>query len=204
MRFRNFLGLTALAASLAFLSAIVIGAGPTRADEVRLPSFQCSLGASLGVANVAHTVASMADLGDSALMISPEIGCSFRASAISHGAVLRYDIGRNDAAIMGATLREDHRLMALYRIGFDLNPGAHLYGVAGMAWTNFKVPEASLKDSTRGFVLGVGLDLDIGKGPLSAFAEYDHVKWRDADLGGTSVKSDDNIIRAGIRYHFGR
>lgn len=201
MQFRKFLSLTALAASFCFILALAIGA---RADDVRPVSFQCSIGASIGVANVAHDVASLADIGSAAFNVSPEVGCTYRATTLSHGLVLRYDFNRADSEIMGVSVRETDRIMALYRLGFDINAGAHMYVLAGAAWTNIKVPEAGLKDATNGLVLGAGLDLDIGKGPFSAFAEYNHIKWSGADLDGTTVKTDDNIVRAGVRYHFGR
>jgi opacity protein-like surface antigen len=92
--------------------------------------------------------------------------------------------------------------MAAATMGYQLNPNAGIYGLAGLSGSRIEVPSLA-SASTLSLVLGAGVNLDIGQTGWSAFAEYNRIQARGVDLGGVNVKADENLVRAGVRFKLG-
>lgn len=96
------------------------------------------------------------------------------------------------------------------RLGYAAGPWL-LYGTAGVGWVNLKAtvsaPGGSVSDNTTKAALAVGGGLEYMFAPAwSAKLEYLYLDTGNTDLTlfGTTFQSraKDNIVRAGVNYHF--
>lgn len=166
----------------------------------------CFVGASVGT-TANHTSlddgVSRLDIGGSGLQVGPEIGCSIKLGAVQIGGLARYDFQNTDAKVEDVTIKASGRWMAAATLGFDLNPGTTAYGLLGIAGTELKIPD--VKDPSHlGTVVGAGLAIDIGQGPLSLFAEYNYIRFSDERVEGTKVVPEDHVLRVGARFSVGK
>lgn len=184
---------TALIAAAALLMSTTAHAG-------------CFLGASVGSTASTSKLDDgtiRLDVGSSALMVGPEVGCSLAFDKFNVGGIARYDVTNAKAVVTGAELKSAGRWMALASLGYQLNPSTNVYGLAGLAGTKFEVPSIA-SANTLGLVAGAGLAIDIGVSNLSLVIEMNHIRYRSDDLAGTRITPVENVLRIGARYSFGQ
>lgn len=166
----------------------------------------CFVGASIAASASATKIeegGTRLDVGTQALNAGPEIGCSVKFGVVHLGAIARYDFSNASARIEDAKVESPGRWMAVATLGFDLNAGANVYGLLGIAGTEIKVPTVD-SSNHLGTVIGAGVALDIGQGPLSVFAEFNHVRFSDELIEGAKVVPSENVFRVGARFAFGK
>lgn len=143
------------------------------------------------------------DVGSSALMVGPEVGCSLAFDKFNVGGIFRVDVQNAKAIVDGVDLKNSTRWMALGTLGYQLNASTNIYGLAGLAGTKWEVPSMA-SANTLGLVVGAGTALDIGMTNWSLVAEFNHIRYRSDDLAGTRITPTDNVLRLGLRYSFGQ
>ena len=185
------------------LAAALLATGATGA----LASASCFVGASAGTTVTATQIddgATRIDAGATGIQGGPEVGCTFMLdSKFSLGALARYDFSNLRAAVDGATLKSNGRWMVGGTVGYALNPGVNVYGLLGIAGTELRVPTIDTAKAL-GLVGGLGINLDIGQGPLSAFLEVNHIMFKSEDIGTINVKPSESVVRAGVRFSVGK
>lgn len=168
---------------------------------------QCFVGASAGttLATTRADIGGVAlDFGGQGLMGGGEIGCAYTFTPKwAIGALARYDVANIRASAAGDTITSSGRYMGAATISYDLNPHAKIYALGGLASNRLKIEQVEGKSFT-GIVMGAGVDLSLGTGPWSLFAEVDRITYRSRSLGGVDVKPDETAARVGFRYAIGK
>lgn len=170
-----------------------------------LQSGTCAIGAGLGATLNTSRIESgvRIDSNGSGGIIAPDVTCSVKIGTLSYGVMGRYTVKDVTASIMGLDLKSHSAYTAAARIGYDLNAGAHAYGLIGLQQSKFSIPALDATANTRGVLLGVGLELDVGKGPWVAFVEMDRVAYGSKAVQGANFRPVDATALIGVRYKLG-
>lgn len=133
-------------------------------------------------------------------------GCDLTVAGLMDGLVIgvlgRYDLQDISTKFAVGDISSDGAWTAAIRAGVKINPGTLAYGLVGMSWTDITYPGAT-EISPRGYVYGVGLEVDIGIPNLSAYAEWSHTQWGKAEDFGVSLRPDSDTVRVGLKLKFG-
>lgn len=133
-------------------------------------------------------------------------GCDVTVPSVMHGLVIgalgRYDLQDIDTRFEGSSVSSDAAWTAAARIGVKVNPGTLIYALGGLSWTDITYPGAT-ELSTRGYVFGGGIEIDIGIPNLSLYTEWSRTQWGKAtDLDAVLTPASDTI-RVGLKLKFG-
>lgn len=176
----------------------------------------CYLEGTAGVGFTANKIGDVANnvslnLATTGLVIAPGVGCDVHMDKVSLGVFGRYDIGSfGSSPINVAGVTGNQQMNGQWtvggRLGYDLNPGAMVYGLAGLAGTKADLTAAAASQSltSTGLVLGGGVELDLGKTPWALKAEYNYINYASkTGSAGVSSQPDENVMRVGFVYKFG-
>jgi len=88
------------------------------------------------------------------------------------------------------------------RLGLDFD-GVLPYAEAGVAFANadFVTPAGTANTTQTGWTAGGGVEFKVAD-PVSVNVEYRYSNYGDATYGGDSIHLNDNIVKAGVNYHF--
>ena len=168
----------------------------------------CYVGGSVG-ATVSATKLSSGDasatLGSSAPMASPEVGCKLTVSQLVTAGVLgRFDWMNASTKLSfseaSAAIKQNGRWMLAATLGVMVNPSTEAYALAGFSGSTFKLGTES--ETFNSYVVGAGLNLDIGKGPLSLFVEGNAFIGKPKTFEDAKIAPRDYALRTGLRFKF--
>jgi outer membrane immunogenic protein len=140
-------------------------------------------------------------------LLGGQAGYDFHLSDTIVGG-LEGDLNWNDqqgsgfsGADAGDTYRIDWDGSIRARLGLDFD-GVLPYAEAGVAFANadFNLPGGG-NNTYTGWTAGGGVEFKVSD-PVSVNVEYRYSDYGDQTYGADSVHLDNNIVKAGVNYHF--
>lgn len=199
---------TGLAVAAALFGTVLIAAKARAADKgepapyvpeiasaVMTPSCYVSATAGSSISTVDGNALPSA-LSASGWTVGAGLGCDVRMGRVVVGALARIEapIDTN-----GALVEFEKSWAAAMRLGYMVNTGLMVYGVAGYESSDFSL--AGIDLAKDGIMVGGGLEVMVSK-HLSLTAEYTTTLIDDAIIGGVSVKPESHKARLGLQYRF--
>lgn len=120
-------------------------------------------------------------------------GCDWEQGGFVAGLLARYDYTDVSGSVGSVNIGADHLWTVAARGGFRVNPSTLVYGLAGIAGTNFSAGD--IKYGPTGIVYGLGIETNIGIQNLVVGFEWDHVAFDNRNDGLTSIRPDADIFR---------
>jgi len=137
-----------------------------------------------------------ASVSASGWTVGAGIGCDMRFDRIVIGALARIEAPVDTD---GSLVDFEKSWAAAARVGYMLNTGLMIYGLAGYESADFDLGNVSF--DRDGWLVGGGLEVMISQ-HLSLTAEYTTTILNDANLGGLKIEPESHKARLGLTYRF--
>ena len=124
------------------------------------------------------------------------VGCDVKFQRVVIGALARIELPVDPD---GTLVDMDKSWMVAARVGYMVNTGLMVYGLAG--YESSELSLANIDIAKDGLVIGGGLEVMINK-HLSLNAEYTNTIVDNTNIGGFSVKPESHKARLGLTYRF--
>jgi opacity protein-like surface antigen len=123
-------------------------------------------------------------------------GCDVKFQRVVIGALARIELPVDPD---GTLVDMDKSWMVAGRLGYMVNTGLMVYGLAG--YESSELSLANIDIAKDGLVIGGGLEVMINK-HLSLTAEYTNTLIDNTNIGGFNVKPESHKARVGLVYRF--
>lgn len=186
------------------LSVMMFFMPTARADDMPKLALNCFVGGSVGTAASANKLSDGVvhlDVGGTGALLSGEVGCYLPVGSLNAIALIRADLQKLASSAIGSTATSDARYMALIGPSIAINTSTNVYG--GPLLVLSKVSWKDIQSNTiTGYGVGAGVDMDIGKSGLRAFAEYNWITYKSYAVSDITSNPNESIARVGIRLGF--
>ena len=140
-------------------------------------------------------------------LLGGQLGYNFHLSDTLVGGV-EGDLNWNDqqgSGFTGVDAGDSYRInwdgSIRGRLGLDFD-GVLPYVEAGIAFANADLDTpAAINNTYTGWTAGAGVEFKVAD-PLSVNVEYRYSDYGDQTYGGESLHLNNNIVKAGVNYHF--
>lgn len=166
------------------------------------PYIGASLGYAWGTAD-ASTVPDTATING--WMVGGQVGYNFHLTnnvVTGLEADLNWTNEKGDFSTAGVSFQKNWDASLRGRLGIDLD-GVLPYVEAGVAFANATVTDGGVDSSGSytGWTAGAGVEFKLAD-QLSANVEYRYNNYGDQTLDANTVSLTDNVVKAGLNYHF--
>jgi len=153
-------------------------------------------GSSISTATVKADDVLPASVSAAGWTVGAGIGCDMRFDRIVIGALARIEAPIDTD---GSLVDFEKSWAAAARVGYMLNTGLMIYGLAGYESADFDLGNVSF--DRDGWMVGGGLEVMISQ-HLSLTAEYTTTILNDANLGGLKIEPESHKARLGLSWRF--
>lgn len=164
------------------------------------------IGASLGYAWGTADAPSVPDSATiNGWMVGGQIGYNFHLTnnvVTGLEADLNWTNEKGDFTTAGVSFQKNWDASLRGRLGLDLD-GVLPYVEAGVAFANAQVNDngSTSSGSYTGWTAGAGVEFKVAD-QISANVEYRYNNYGDQTLDKNTVHLTDNVVKAGLNYHF--
>ncbi len=138
-----------------------------------------------------------ASISTQSYSVSGGFGCDMKLDRFVIGALARISAPIDTS---GSLIEAEKSWMAAARVGYLLNTGLLVYGLAGYESTDFTVANIDLQRD--GLVVGGGLEIALSKS-LSLTTEYTYSGLGKTSALGPQLDTEQHTVRVGLSYRFG-
>lgn len=138
-----------------------------------------------------------ASISTQSYSVTGGIGCDLKVERFVVGALARISAPVDTS---GSLIEASKSWMVGARLGYLLNTGLLVYGLAGYESTDFSV--AGIDLAKDGLVVGGGLEIALSKS-LSLTTEYTYSGLGKTSAIGPQLGVEQHAVRVGLSYRFG-